>query len=414
MTLIERQLVSPGKEYKLSINCLAMRRLSAMEWLILTCINRFHSSAQMGEKTLKDVYETVFHIQDSHLLINPCIKELTKLGVIEIQSDSEFAFDTTHLKEITLTKLGDQMLADGMLPGEPRSIPVSVVYDPLTKKIVSPDKAINKNKDAYMLGAPEDYDDEFPEELIIQELQAGNVGSKRFVASQNLITETEVLKEAERDYFTPIIVSADDHGVITTIPEIKNDAARENLSQLFIAAGISEESVSDLIDISSINQSKKIGSGKLIEDQIINICQSGKFIIIDNSYYEFFKSIDGLFANKYIFVFNAPSFSVDSECPADAIVFIPEPFDVLGCAAINENNDSISICKAKYTYNGRDLIIPLAARDSRLRRNSAAVSRWFNSLIDKHASDNITYVALAAAPFLNASIDKRIKWLINR
>ena len=56
MILSENQLKIPGKMYKVRVKCVSTRRLTTIEWLILSCTQKFNKSNSMSGKTLK--YDT--------------------------------------------------------------------------------------------------------------------------------------------------------------------------------------------------------------------------------------------------------------------------------------------------------------------------------------------------------------------
>ena len=88
MIYAEPKVLAPSYKYKLDIHCMRTRRLTAIEWLILTCIKRFKDSVSMSDKTLKEAFEKVLGLQDSTRLIRPSIESLIKLRVVEITGQS--------------------------------------------------------------------------------------------------------------------------------------------------------------------------------------------------------------------------------------------------------------------------------------------------------------------------------------
>lgn len=416
MILFENQLKTPGKKYKLDINCLATRRLSAIEWLTLTCVNKFHASEHMCRKTLKNVFEDVFQIQDGDLLIDPCINELLKLDVIEMDNPDLFNYGITPLAEMNLTVLGEKMLADGMLPGEPRDFPVTVFFNPLTGTVHNSDSTVSKSSSAITLGKAEDYDIPYPEKDIVDGLQSGSVGSGRFVASQNLIKGTTVIEETDRDCYTSLTVNLDDHGLLTTTPAIVNEKAKKNLIRLFYDNNLNQELTDVLPNLDTIEVSKIIGSGVRINESVVSILRNGIFIFMDYALYKVYEHKKDLFKNKKIILFNAPEFLLEVSAPEDnmVLIYVPEPFEVIGCVAINDSNENISLCKTTCIYDEKQLTIPLAVNDSRLRRRNTTAIKWFNSVVDKFAEADISFYGFASLPFLHGYADKKVRALLSR
>ncbi len=416
MILFENQLKTPGKKYKLNVDCFSTRRLSAIEWLVLTCINEFHESARSSGITLKYVFEDVFKIQDSDLLINPCISELMKMGVIEIDSPNNYSIGKTILEDISLTPLGITMLADGMLPGEPRSLPVTVFYNPLTGLVHSSDSTVSKSNRAIELGDKHDYDDDYPEQLIIDELQSGRVGSGRFIASKNLVKGTSIIEETIQDCYTPLQVEVDAEGIMTTNPRIVNPTAKDILTKLCYGSLFNRDTTDSLTNANDVNAAQTIGSGDRIYESLKSIIQNGRFIFMDYNIYNLLRDKNEKVEGKIIILFNSPTSGVETQKREDdsLVIYLPDSFSVQGCSAINDSNDSVSICKGCYLYEGREIVIPLAFKDNRLRRKNTIVIKWFDGIIDKYSEKDISTAGLAALPFLASSADKRLKTILKR
>ena len=124
MILSENQLKVPGKMYTVKIKCVLTRRLTTIEWLILNCTKKFNKSITMSEKTLKYAFEEVLQFQNSELIIKPCLRNLSDLKVIQIIGDINFDDNQLKFENIEITELGQYMLKEGLLPGEPREIPL--------------------------------------------------------------------------------------------------------------------------------------------------------------------------------------------------------------------------------------------------------------------------------------------------
>ena len=148
MILSDNQLVVPGSMYKVRVKCISTRRLTTIEWLILSCTKKFERLPSMAGKTLKYAFEEVFQFQNSELLIKPCLKNLQSLKVIQVAGETSFDYGTLRFSDIYLPDLGMIMLKDGLLPGAPREIPLSIFYNPLTGKISSTNHSITGAKDA--------------------------------------------------------------------------------------------------------------------------------------------------------------------------------------------------------------------------------------------------------------------------
>lgn len=135
MILSENQLKIPGKMYKVRVKCVSTRRLTTIEWLILSCTQKFNKSNSMSGKTLKYAFEEVLQFQNSELLIKPCLRNLSGLKVIRISGDGNFDYNKLKFEDIEVTELGQYMVKEGLLPGEAREMPLDIYYNPLTGKM---------------------------------------------------------------------------------------------------------------------------------------------------------------------------------------------------------------------------------------------------------------------------------------
>lgn len=135
MILSENQLKIPGKMYKVRVKCVSTRRLTTIEWLILSCTQKFNKSNSMSGKTLKYAFEEVLQFQNSELLIKPCLRNLSGLKVIRISEDGNFDYNKLKFEDIEVTELGQYMVKEGLLPGEAREMPLDIYYNPLTGKM---------------------------------------------------------------------------------------------------------------------------------------------------------------------------------------------------------------------------------------------------------------------------------------
>lgn len=132
MIIAEKQLKIPGKIYQLEIHCVSTQRPTTMEWLILTCVDRFGDSPQMKDETLKYAFEEVFRIPNSQILIGPPLKHLRELGVIEVDPEVK-NYGDLQFGDIRLSQLGRQMLKEGAVPGQERTLSL---YDTEAQKTV--------------------------------------------------------------------------------------------------------------------------------------------------------------------------------------------------------------------------------------------------------------------------------------
>ena len=117
MILSEDYIKVPGKQYKVKVQCVSTRRLTTMEWLIVNCAAKFHDSVQTGNQTVKYVFEDVFQLTNSEILIKPCIESLLSEQAIQLDAGPNFDYSSLRLSQIRLTEKGKRMAEDGLFPG---------------------------------------------------------------------------------------------------------------------------------------------------------------------------------------------------------------------------------------------------------------------------------------------------------
>ena len=117
MIIAESPIKVTCSQYKLKVECLATRRLTTIEWIIMNCISRFSKDNEMKEKSLSFIFENVLKIANNDFLIKPCIDNMHRLGTIEVKNEEKVSPSSLRLENITLTELGISMLKEGLIPG---------------------------------------------------------------------------------------------------------------------------------------------------------------------------------------------------------------------------------------------------------------------------------------------------------
>lgn len=402
MIIAEARVKVPSKKYKICVQCTKTRRLTAMEWLVLTCISRFKDSETMSKKTMKNAFETVLELQDSNLLINPCINELKKIEVIDIAGDS-FEYNRTRFSSLSLTPKGEKMLKDGLLPGASSTFIASVWYNPLTNQINS--QEIRKaGANVRVFGEKELYDVEFPEALIKSVLQSGLISAGQFVASEYIIDAVDTTETMDAESIIALTASIDESNVLTINPPIVNSNMRNRVQELLLPTGMTENYLKTFVSKDSVEIDKVFGSGEHITKAIHDICRNSRFLFVESSFYEVYRSIlPEYFAGKTIVVFNYSRFCTTIE-NASYILYVPFSFCVSGCMLINDKNESVSLCRAKSVYEGNQIVYPLAIKDKRISRKNGSIIKWFESELLKASKKDIGYIGAFSLPFMKGLI----------
>ncbi|MCD7825823.1 MAG: PIN domain-containing protein [Clostridiaceae bacterium] len=397
MIISENQIKVPGKRYKVKVKSVSTRRLTAIEWLILTSTKKFRQNSSMFEKTLKYAFEEVFQLQNSELLIKPCLRHLRALEVINIAGGDSFNYETLRFTDIDLTELGDIMLKDGLLPGEPREIPLDIYYNPLTGKISDYNNSLTRAKASIDFGTESDYGQDFPKQHVIDELQKGFVGGDRFIASKFRIEEIENTFSTDWESVITMTVDVNEKNEIKTSPEIIARNIGNLLPKLFVTKEITTQFTEKLPERSSLVVDQVIGSDGRIKEAILDVCKNGKFLFMDFQIYQLYKRNTASFKNTVIVLFDSENgFSIDNENAM--LIHIPDKFQISGCVVVNEKGEHISLCKNKYTYGDEKIIAPLAIEDNRLNEKNRIAIKWFENIITAHYQEDIKYIGLITLP----------------
>lgn len=407
MILSENQLSVPGKMYKVRVKCISTQRLTTIEWLILSCTKKFEHLPSMAGKTLKYAFEEVFQFQNSELLIKPCLRHLRHLDVIRISGGDNFNYDSLRFEDIDLTELGDVMLKDGLLPGEPREIPLDIYYNPLTGKLSGYNSSITNAKDVIEFGTESDYLSDFPEQCIIDGLQSGAVGSGRFTASKFRIEEIEALTSMDWNCVSTLLVDVNDKNEITTTPPIIEKNAVQLLPELFLTKEINKTITDSLASIDELEIQSIIGSSKNIKNAILDVCKNGKMLFMDYRIYNLYKRNTTAFKGSTIILFNAPNgFSIEND--KNLLIHLSAEFCVNACAVINDKGNHVSLCKAEFIYGDQKILAPLAVEDKRLGKKGTLLINWLENAVKSEMADNVGMAALYTLPILNGNL-KRCK-----
>lgn len=413
MVLSDNTVRVPGKMYKVRLKCVSTQRLTTIEWLILSCTNKFERHPDMSGRTLKYAFEEVFQFQNSELLIKPCLRHLRSLGVIRISGGDTFDYDALKFADIDLTELGDVMLKDGLLPGESREIPLDIYYNPLTGRIGSFNNSIINGKAVIDFGEKGDYSDVFPKEGIKQELQTGALAGGRYTASKFRIEEIEELTSMDWDSTIALTLEANDKNVLSTIPMITADGITRLLPHLYLTREVSKDVTETFHSKGDLQVQNVIGSGTNITSAIFNVCKNGKVIFINKNVYALYKRNIALFRNRVVLLFGEDEqFGIENN--KGLFISLPGAIPIDGCAVVNEKGESVSLCKERYTYRDTSLTVPLAVEDVRFVKDPHRALSWLEDLIEKQLDVDIRMVALYTLDVLKGNLRKCKGLLVKR
>lgn len=407
MILTEKNVRVPGKMYKVQIECATTRRLTTIEWLVLTCANRFHENPIMSQAHVKQVYDEVFHLQSSEFLIKPCIKSLRELGVIQVNLEY-YTYADLLFSHIHLTDHGRMMLSEGLIPGERHQIPLDIYYNPLTGKMTSFDSKSAKTNDYIDIGDATDFHFSLPVQEIMNNLQTGKVGGNKFIASKNRIESVEELTSMDWECYTPIVVEVDENGLLSTTPEMIAGDVNKYISAILKPRELSDTNISKLTSISSVQIAAVIGSGEKIKNAISAVCKNSRVLFVDSTVYELYKRNTSFFRDKIVVLFNSNENSVGRQ---DSTIFIriTDSFVVSGCIVLNEKNEHVSLVRANSIYAEQEIVIPIAIEDKRFQKKKTDVLKWFEDCINALWKKNSSLLAVYTLSFMKAGQQSCIK-----
>ncbi len=412
MIISENYIKVPGKMYKVNVKCVSTRRLTTIEWLIVNCAAKFKGDSKTATKTLKYVFEEVFQLTSSEILIKPCIESLMKEQVIQLDMEHDFDYSKIMFSQIRLTPKGQRMVEDGLFPGEQKELPLDIYYNPLFEKInqfVSGKENIN---DAIEFGTESDYTTIFPEDKITQALHKGLVGSGRFVASKLRIESLECLVSQDWYDFIKLSIDVDVQGHITTSPVIKEESVKPLITKLFFTKEFTPSKMSQLVWSEEVQLKTIRGSGKNMKETFLNVSRNGSVLGLDSEIYSLYKQTTSVFKQKTIFLWNSMEFCVD-KYNETTFILMPFRFDVAGCVAINEKNESISFCKSRYNYDGAEIIVPISFEDKQINVVESSLFDWIEKIIKDNYKKDLHYLALYALRLWSNSEEKVQKLLEN-
>ena len=130
MIISEVNLSYPYIKYTVDISHFTSRKSTAIEWVILETISKVSSLRQYEGVSIDVLFEQIFMISDSDLLIKPCLLLLQDLGAITlIGIDDKTELKYVPMRNLQMTQTGEKMQKDGLLPGSTSKDKLSIYFD---------------------------------------------------------------------------------------------------------------------------------------------------------------------------------------------------------------------------------------------------------------------------------------------
>ncbi len=411
MMIAEKQLRIPGKIYQLEIHCVSTQRPTTMEWLILTCVDRFGDSPEMKDETLRYAFEEVFQIPNSQILVAPPLKHLEALGVIEANTEIQ-NYEALKFGDIRISQLGRQMLKEGAVPGQERTLALTLHYNPLTGQMNEIERSKERQMEQIPFGKKSDYSQEFPREQILQALQRGKVENESFSASKLRITQIVCREEAAWQNCYTTITIREEGGILKTQPEILEEGMKDKIDLLFLPGEMDQGMVKKLPPLPGEGISRMIGSGSWITKALGDVLRGADTACMDAAFYRCFKDKGDFSFPQVLILFGSSSFGVQN-VENRALLLLPDPFPVETCVAVNEKGGQLCLGKETGQYEGRKLSIPLAYEDRRLKKNGV-MANWLSQAVRPWALQDAVYFALYTLPVLEDERKEQIEPIYNR
>lgn len=132
MKLMSISVCEPFVCYKVDIRHFTSRHSTVIEWCILEIIKKAMQNPEYGEYSIDDLCSHIFKIDNSNLLVKPCIIELQ--GNLQAIEMNNVVYDNTDLtefpaKNLRLTPAGLQMHGQGRLPGKDIADTAKIIFN---------------------------------------------------------------------------------------------------------------------------------------------------------------------------------------------------------------------------------------------------------------------------------------------
>lgn len=168
MIFTEVTLSYPCVQHKVEVSHFTARKSTAIEWVILESINKCEKLSNYAGISIASFFEQIFTISDADLLIRPVLISLQDIGAITISGiDDETELDTVAMNNLKLTKTGQEMQSQGLLPGTSSEETFSIYYDVVAKVLKDEANLYKEEATGIKVVDIDDADDvDFPEGAI--------------------------------------------------------------------------------------------------------------------------------------------------------------------------------------------------------------------------------------------------------
>ena len=364
----------PYIKYNSIVYHFTSRKSTAIEWVILELINRYHNDNEYNSISIKTILENMLFIPDSDILVLPSLIELINLNAIEsdLYIDENTSLSSISLSQIRLTDSGKEFQAKGLIPGKEADDSVDFIYDisenqfdlyddklkfdNFPKGIKLADDDSEENDDYY---EDDDYDYEEDDDdwdnddddddifdfnrakSILEELKNKNKFS--------WLQPTSEIRDIDRGRYFYLWKNFNDRINLLSDGkiELRDRKNNDDFNKLLIENIDSVETLQnnydddlDLYDFNYNNFSKilNIYETSKIDEKLKNILGSKDFVIINKKLYQ-----DEIKSNSNILlVYGSDDFSIDIK-DKKMTLYIEDEMILKNCIALNKDKTNVCI-----------------------------------------------------------------------
>ena len=168
MIISEIALSYPCVKYTVKVSHFTARKSTAIEWVILEAINKCSFLQQYAGIQIESFFSHIFTITDADLLIRPCLISLHDMGAISISGiDDDTELSTVPMSTLSLTKAGQEMQKQGLLPGTMAEDTFSIYYDIISNSLLEENNSYKEFSNGLkVMDLENDEDVDFPMTII--------------------------------------------------------------------------------------------------------------------------------------------------------------------------------------------------------------------------------------------------------
>ena len=409
MRIINDVISLPYKTYQLRLQSSVLRKLTVVEWMVMNIADRFSANRTYQKRTLGNIIENTLHINNCEQLIKPCVDEMVKYELLDIEGYSKTTVASRlRIEELCLTIEGKNVVQRNYIPRESHESEETVYYDVLSGTFSSflPDssKLIGEGKRVVTRNP---FDVEFQEEDLRNSINNGKLFHERYYAKHLLVRQFELVEENDEWHSVLLTVNLDENGHLYTdaLPSLTPELV-SFIDKLFDNPYNGHPMDKNMQAVDLIGK-KELYTGNQVAEHIRKLSESAKIMIVKDDFYKTVsKSWKKGNSGRIWIVFGAISFSV--ERADNLVVYLPSTFPQSGCVFLTDKAGCINYVNCSLDFEGRERVYALAFTS----QSESNPIEWVENCISEHVNENIAILALYALPFFDDA-ENRIRKRLN-